>query len=50
METFKEYEYPEAIYPVNPKSKTRENGIVVYDSAEAAAKCIYSLWNYGNYL
>ncbi|MFX1446016.1 MAG: hypothetical protein ACFFHV_21575, partial [Promethearchaeota archaeon] len=31
-------------------SKTRENGIVVYDSAQAAAKSIYRLWNYGNYL
>ena len=31
-------------------SKTRENGIIVYDSAETAAKCIYRLWSYGNYL
>ena len=31
-------------------SKTRENGIIVYDSAEAAAKCIHRLWSYGNYL
>jgi acyl-CoA synthetase (NDP forming) len=30
--------------------KTRENGIVVYDSVAAAAKCIYHLWSYGNYL
>jgi len=31
-------------------SKTRENGIIVYDSVAAAAKCIHRLWNYGNYL
>ena len=31
-------------------SKTRENGIIVYDSAEAAAKSIHRLWSYGNYL
>jgi hypothetical protein len=31
-------------------SKTRENGIMIYDSAEAAAKSIHRLWNYGNYL
>ncbi|KKK43442.1 hypothetical protein LCGC14_0404600 [marine sediment metagenome] len=31
-------------------TKTRENGIIVYKSAEAAAKCIYRLWNYGKYL
>ena len=31
-------------------AKTRENGIIVYDSPGAAAKCIYRLWNYGNYL
>ena len=31
-------------------SKTRENGIIVYDSAEAATKSIHRLWNYGNYL
>jgi len=31
-------------------SKTRENGILVYDSAEAAAKSIRRLWEYGNYL
>ncbi len=31
-------------------SKTRENGIIVYDSAQAAAKSIYRLWSYGNYL
>ena len=31
-------------------SKTRENGIIVYDSAEAAAKSIHRLWEYGNYL
>ena len=30
--------------------KTRENGIIVYDSAEAAAKSIRRLWDYGNYL
>jgi acyl-CoA synthetase (NDP forming) len=30
--------------------KTREYGIMVYDSAEAAAKSIYRLWSYGNYL
>ena len=31
-------------------SKTRENGIIVYDSAQAAARSIYRLWSYGNYL
>jgi len=31
-------------------TKTRENGIIVYDSAQAAAKSIYRLWSYGNYL
>ena len=31
-------------------SKTRENGIIVYDSTAAAAKSIYRLWSYGNYL
>jgi len=31
-------------------SKTRENGIIVYDSAQAAAKSIHRLWSYGNYL
>ncbi|MHA1468686.1 MAG: hypothetical protein ACTSP6_11505, partial [Promethearchaeota archaeon] len=31
-------------------TKTRENGIIVYDSAEAAAKSIRRLWEYGNYL
>jgi acyl-CoA synthetase (NDP forming) len=31
-------------------SKTRENGIIVYDSAKAAAKCVYRLWSYGDYL
>ncbi|MFX0027628.1 MAG: CoA-binding protein [Candidatus Hermodarchaeota archaeon] len=30
--------------------KTRENGIMVYNSAMAAAKSIYRLWSYGNYL
>ncbi|MFX1280021.1 MAG: CoA-binding protein [Promethearchaeota archaeon] len=30
--------------------KTRENGIIIYDSAQAAATCIYRLWSYGNYL
>jgi len=30
--------------------KTREHGIVIYDSAMAAAKSIYHLWSYGNYL
>ena len=30
--------------------KTRENRIIIYDSAQAAAKCIYRLWSYGNYL
>jgi acyl-CoA synthetase (NDP forming) len=31
-------------------AKTREHGIMVYDSAGTAAKCIYRLWNYGNFL
>ncbi len=31
-------------------SKMRDNGIIVYDSAQAAAKSIYRLWSYGNYL
>jgi len=31
-------------------SKTRENRIIVYDSAQAAAKSIHRLWSYGNYL
>ena len=30
--------------------KTREHGIIIYDSAMAAAKSIYHLWTYGNYL
>jgi acetyltransferase len=30
--------------------KTRENGIIVFDSAQAAAKSIYRFWSYGNYL
>jgi hypothetical protein len=30
--------------------KTREHGIMIYDSAMAAAKSIYNLWSYGNYL
>jgi acyl-CoA synthetase (NDP forming) len=30
--------------------KTREYGIMIYDSAMAAAKSIYHLWCYGNYL
>jgi acyl-CoA synthetase (NDP forming) len=30
--------------------KTRENGIMIYDSPMAAAKSTYSLWSYGNYL
>ncbi|MFW9784688.1 MAG: CoA-binding protein [Candidatus Heimdallarchaeota archaeon] len=29
---------------------TRENGIIVFDCAQAAAKSIYRFWNYGNYL
>ena len=31
-------------------TKTREHGIMVYDSPRAAAKCIYRLCDYGNYL
>ena len=31
-------------------AKTLENGIIVYDSAQAAARCIHRLWSYGNYL
>ena len=30
--------------------KTLENGIVVYDSAQAAARSIHRLWSYGKYL
>jgi acyl-CoA synthetase (NDP forming) len=41
----------EAIDVINDfYSKTRENGIIVYDSARAAARCIHRLWSYGNYL
>jgi hypothetical protein len=31
-------------------SKMRENGIIVYDSAQAASKSIRRLWSYGDYL
>ncbi|HDZ18112.1 hypothetical protein LCGC14_1545680 [marine sediment metagenome] len=31
-------------------SKAKEKGIIVYKSVESAAKCIYRLWSYGNYL
>ena len=30
--------------------KTREHGIIIYDTPMAAAKSIYNLWCYGNYL
>lgn len=32
------------------RSVARDNGLLVYKSVEAAAKCIYRLWSYGNYL
>ncbi|MHA2183746.1 MAG: CoA-binding protein [Promethearchaeota archaeon] len=31
-------------------NKTREDRIIVFDSAQAAAKSVYRLWSYGNYL
>ncbi|MHA2005927.1 MAG: CoA-binding protein [Promethearchaeota archaeon] len=31
-------------------SKARENGIIIYRSVASAAKSVYRLWSYGNYL